>query len=132
MNELVRDRRVGFEQTIREFLCEDESPLCPHCGEEVLITMKYPDLQRLQIEIECPQCTPVFRWTQPPATPWNRLHLSYFLERIEQGERPRCPIDDCVVTCAEYSDGTCEFRCAYCNRRGSIQIAAQSLDLKLE
>ncbi|MFQ5737878.1 MAG: hypothetical protein ACE5JX_02615 [Acidobacteriota bacterium] len=101
----------------------EEAPQCPLCGEPLQIQCGSQDLFGLQVEVSCRECGKSFLWAQPqPEREWKKLHLGYFLERYASGERMRCPLDDCFVSYAEFSDGVVQFNCPYCNRRGKVRI----------
>ncbi len=113
------------DQIIREYFGPTgvgETPLCPQCGETLQFDSRYPSHgSGIRIEVSCPNCQRQFMWEQTqPEQSWKPLHLEYFLERIQSGALPRCPIDDCYVTHVDFGDGVLEFRCPCCNRRGKI------------
>ena len=101
----------------------EEVPRCPHCGETLRFDTRHAPGGHFQIQVSCPACQTTFGWEQSgQEQPWKPIYLNYFVERYQCNETIRCPIDDCYVTYAEFSDGVVEFRCPYCNRRGKAEV----------
>ena len=116
------------DQIIREYFGPagvEENPRCPHCGEVLRFDSDYrTDSPGFRVDVACPDCGAGFTWEQSkPEQPWKPLHLAYFVERYKLSDVLRCPVDDCYVVYAEFSDGVLEFRCPYCNRRGKSEPA---------
>lgn len=114
------------ERIVQEYFSAQGSeahPRCPHCGELLKFHSTYPAHNTgFEVRISCPECAADFVWKQTqPEQSWKPLHLDYFIERYQFSNLIRCPVDDCCVTCTEFSDGILEFRCPYCNRRGKVQ-----------
>lgn len=109
-------------EIVKEFFKSEgarEAPLCPHCADELVYQTTFTSFTGLQLDVECPGCRLSFTWSQPqPEQAWNNLQIEYFLERFRQDQTARCPVDDCFVTFAEFSDGVVQVNCPYCNRRG--------------
>ncbi len=114
------------EEIVRDYfgpLGAEETPRCPHCGELLQFETRQEPGGRFQMQVDCPDCLRAFRWEQADQEqPWKPIHLNYFVERYQQNERIRCPIDDCYISYVEFSDGVVEFRCPYCNRRGKATV----------
>jgi hypothetical protein len=111
-----------IDDLVREFfsLREEGSPVCPNCGRELDFDFVYSET--VEIEITCRQCQERWFWNQHrPERPWSQLHLQYFSERYRAGQPIHCPFDDCQVCVLEHSGGMIEFRCLFCNRRGSLK-----------
>ena len=101
----------------------EETPRCPHCGELLQFDTRHIPDGHFQMQVSCPDCQAAFSWEQTgQEQPWKPLYLNYFTERYQLNETIRCPIDDCYITYAEFSDGVVEFRCPYCNRRGKAEV----------
>ena len=115
------------EEIVRDYFGPsgaEEAPRCPHCGDLLQFSIQHAPGSRFQIEVSCPDCQGAFRWEQTAQEqPWKPLYLNYFVERYPLNETIRCPIDDCSITYAEFSDGVVEFRCPYCNRRGKAPVS---------
>ena len=111
------------DRIIRNFFraaSEPEDSLCPCCGEPLQFRLLYRQPGGGRIRVLCPDCGSGFEWRQSrPARPFSKLQLAYFVERHQQGEVLRCPIDDSAVTTVEFGRGIMEFRCPYCNRVAS-------------
>lgn len=120
------------QRIVREFLRGEAHPVCPLCGEEILMRISYRQQDRAHIEAECPGCGENFVWSPPPVTGrWEPLHIAYFLERRRLDTDLRCPYDDCRVATVEYSEGTVVFRCPFCNRQAAVQSGSGlSLDTR--
>lgn len=118
---MAEDQR-GVDEGARaalEYFNGNEPPLCPRCGEELQFRVDYSAGHRLCLSVSCPGCGCNLNWRQPDSPgEWAPLHLTYFVERIGQGDVPRCPFDDSGVSFAEFEGGVLEFRCQFCNRRG--------------
>lgn len=113
-------------EIVREFFSgasPEDLPVCGHCGEEFDIRLDYAD-ESVLIWVECPGCANGFSWRPPPVSSgWQALHLKYFVERVRDDRPIRCPYDDCFVISSEFSDGSMEFLCPYCNRKGRARKA---------
>ncbi len=105
----------------------EENPRCPSCGEVLRFDALHDSGSgQFQIEVGCPDCGANFSWQQNHLQqPWKELHVQYFMERYTAREPLRCPLDDCYVIYAEFTDRVLEFRCPYCNRRGRAQLPPQ-------
>lgn len=107
----------------------EETPRCPNCGELLQFDVGHAPGGHFQMQVSCPDCHTAFGWEQTePEQPFKPLYLNYFVERYQRNETIRCPIDDCYVTYAEFSDGVVEFRCLYCNRRGKASVPPGTTD----
>ena len=107
----------------------EETPRCPHCGELLQFDIRHAPGGHFRMQVSCPDCHTTFGWEQTDQEqPWKPLHLNYFVERYQLHEMIRCPIDDCYVTYAEFSDGVVEFRCPFCNRRGKAPVSPTTTD----
>lgn len=127
-----RNREMETDQIAREFFAGNESPLCPRCGEELLFRLDYELDRRPRLRMSCVGCGLRFSWRQEgPPGEWEPLHMTYFVERVAQGQVPRCPIDDSGISFAEFEGGILEFRCPYCNRRGRVEAPEISARLHL-
>ncbi|HUG42909.1 MAG TPA: hypothetical protein VMN76_01600 [Acidobacteriota bacterium] len=119
--------RAEKNEIVREFFSgagPEDLPVCGHCGEEFEIRMEYLK-ESVLVRVDCPGCANGFSWRPPAATSdWQALHLQYFSERASDDRPIRCPYDDSYVLSTEFSDGSMEFRCPYCNRKGRAQKAS--------
>jgi hypothetical protein len=132
LNVREKDRRQEAERLAHEYFSGNESPLCENCGEELLFRTDYGPENRFGLRISCAGCGRRLRWRQHESPgEWDTLHLRYFLERVTQGDAPRCPIDDSGISFAEFEGGVLEFRCPFCNRRGRIEATEGPAKLHL-
>lgn len=126
--------RAEYSQQERDEIVRDyfgpsgaeETPRCPHCGELLQFDNRHVPGGRFQMQVNCPACHRAFGWEQTSLEqPWKPIQLNYFVERYRVNDTIRCPVDDCYITYAEFSDGVVEFRCPYCNRRGKAEVVLQ-------